>query len=654
MMIDSGKNTHILNTSVTELKGVGKVATKNLHENGLFTVKDLLLLKPVVILHKPLITVSELKDQNLLLDMSNPNTWQKGYAIKVTVTGIRQLTSSRYMIDCVDINGHVVQGVSFDKAIFKYMRSGSKWILEGIPTKTGGNAVLITQSHWHKFSENWNPFQNEYNVKKIKTYDLYNFLEQSMQIVESLKEPVIQSLIAIHKNNYRTGGANDLIAYRDLCNAILTSKYNTCRDMLKKMEVANANSCAVEDWKSLEWPFVLTKDQQATIQDIITDIKKTKPMSRMVQGDVGSGKTAVALMAAQYVADAGFNSVFMAPTNVLAMQHYEKAQQVMRCKVFFLNNKTKISEKREIFNYTEPCLIIGTHAITYLEEIKNLAFAVIDEQHKFGVQQRLRLRKAGVHALSMSATPIPRSLCLTSLGYLQLSIIHEKPPGRSEIATMTKQYHEVDEVYQMIASAINDGHVVYWVCHRVLESLTEDRATVERRAKVMEELFPGQVISMFGGTKDKEMVMEEFKSGKKPILVASTVVEVGMDIKNAKMMIIEQSERFGLAQLHQLRGRVGRGDLPGVCVLLYSDEISAVGRQRLAIIEELQDGFEIALKDQEMRGSGDVLGTKQSGNKQDKFFHDLVGELEDFESSEPTEVEKALWNQSDLKVLDSV
>lgn len=377
-------------------------------------------------------------------------------------------------------------------------------------------------------------------------------------------------------------------------------------------------------------------------------MRSSVPMSRVLQGDVGSGKTAVAFAVIARVIKAGYNAVFMTPTELLARQHFKIACEFLDCTKFLLTSKTKKVEKDELINCKSPCLILGTHALIHNENLPHIALAIIDEQHKFGVQQRLRLRKAGVHALSMSATPIPRSLYLMSMGYLQTSLLKQKPNNSCVVQTHIKSEDEINSVYDWIQGVLDQGLLVYWVCPRIIDSAQFKMANIEIRAKLLEERFPGRIAVMHSKTINKEEVMQEFYSRHKPILLSTTVIEVGIDIHEAVGMIIEQPERFGLAQLHQLRGRVGRGKWPGTCFLVHQPDIIWPTLKRLKFLEQHHDGFEIAEYDREFRGYGDPLGTMQSGDIGFKFF-DPEGSLDSIDEGlldQPlTEAERILWGK---------
>ncbi len=377
-------------------------------------------------------------------------------------------------------------------------------------------------------------------------------------------------------------------------------------------------------------PFVLTGAQRAALHDILSDMAGEKPMARMLQGDVGCGKTIVAFLAMALCARSGKQALLMAPTDLLARQHMESLSplaQRLGLTITLLTGKLSMREKkaaRADFASGAAQLAVGTHAL-FQEEVlfHDLALVVIDEQHRFGVNQRKRLFEKGLqpHMLHMSATPIPRSLAMTFYGDLENSIIAEKPAGRQPITTLAMPQNKADEVISGLARMFEKNERAYWVCPLVTPNLDEDEAqekafaAAETRYLMLSQLFPNKVGLIHGQmpVKQREEVMAAFVRGDISLLVATTVIEVGINVPEATVMIIEQAERFGLAQLHQLRGRVGRGSAASHCILLYGEQLSEVARERLKIIRKEQDGFVLAEEDMRLRGVGDVLGTKQTG-----------------------------------------
>ncbi len=371
-------------------------------------------------------------------------------------------------------------------------------------------------------------------------------------------------------------------------------------------------------------PYSLTASQKTALAEISADLAKPDRMLRLLQGDVGSGKTIVALLAMAQAAEAGGQSALMAPTEVLARQHYATigplAEQAgLRIAILTSNEKGK--ERESIFSRLADGsidILIGTHAV-FQEAVayKNLVFAVVDEQHRFGVHQRLQLASKGEspHLLVMTATPIPRTLVLTAFGEMDVSKLTEKPAGRKPIRTVTVPDDRIGEVVERIASAVKDGGKAYWVCPLVEETELVDATAAIERFSSLKSPFGNSVDIVHGRMTalEKDKALNGFRNGTSKVLVATTVVEVGVDVPDATIMVVEHAERFGLAQLHQLRGRVGRGDKPSACLLLYKGPLSENAHARLAVMRETEDGFRIAEEDLKLRGEGELLGTRQSG-----------------------------------------
>ncbi|HEV7258454.1 MAG TPA: ATP-dependent DNA helicase RecG [Bosea sp. (in: a-proteobacteria)] len=372
-------------------------------------------------------------------------------------------------------------------------------------------------------------------------------------------------------------------------------------------------------------PFRLTDGQKQALSDIHADMEKPERMLRLLQGDVGSGKTVVALMAMAAAAEAGRQSVLMAPTEILARQHAERLEPLAAragLKLALLTGREKGAGRARVLEGLasgEIDIAVGTHAL-FQEGVafRDLALAIVDEQHRFGVHQRLLLGSKGeaVDVLVMTATPIPRTLSLTWFGDMDISVLSEKPAGRKPIATKAISSERLDEVVGAVGRAVDGGAQVYWVCPLVQESDTLDVAAAQERYDALRESFGAKVGLLHGQMpgRDKDAAMAAFLAGETRILVSTTVIEVGVDVPNASVMVIEHAERFGLAQLHQLRGRIGRGSAASTCLLLYKGPLGPVAEARLTIMRETEDGFRIAEEDLRLRGEGEVLGTKQSGS----------------------------------------
>jgi ATP-dependent DNA helicase RecG len=373
-------------------------------------------------------------------------------------------------------------------------------------------------------------------------------------------------------------------------------------------------------------PFKLTGDQKQVIGEIVEDMKRPHPMNRLLQGDVGSGKTIVALMAALVAMENGFQVAFMAPTEILAEQHFITIRVLLessRFRMALLTGATPARKRREIqaeLAGGSIQLVVGTHAL--VEDpvaFRELGLAIIDEQHRFGVMQRAALRAKGMHPdiLVMTATPIPRTLALTTYGDLDVSVMREMPPGRMPIKTIAKPESRRDEIYDFMRSQLDRGRQAYVIYPLVEESAKVDlRAATEMADHLQQDVFPAYRVALLHGRlkqDDKDRVMHAFGRGEFHVLVSTTVVEVGVDVPNASVMVVEHAERFGLSQLHQLRGRVGRGPHQSYCILLYQAPLSEGGRERLKALTETTDGFVIAERDLALRGPGDFFGTRQSG-----------------------------------------
>lgn len=383
-------------------------------------------------------------------------------------------------------------------------------------------------------------------------------------------------------------------------------------------------------------PFSLTSAQERVIEEISADLSRTFPMHRLLQGDVGSGKTVVAAFAAAQAAASGYQVAIMAPTEILAEQHFSKLSGwlvPLGMKIVWLTGSLTPKQRRvalESIAAGDADLVIGTQALIQEKvQFPRLGLVILDEQHRFGVAQRLELNRKGdrqqekgepcvPHQLNMSATPIPRTLAMTFFADLDVSMIDELPPGRSPVITKLVSEARREEVLALVHREVQEGRQAYWVCPLVEESEALQLQTAVDTQQWLSDAFPDMEVGLLHGrmtSAEKQQVMDGFRVGRVQLLVATTVIEVGVDVPNACLMIIEHAERFGLAQLHQLRGRVGRGSGQSVCVLLYQGPLSMVARERLRAMYETNDGFEIARRDLEQRGPGEFLGMRQSGQE---------------------------------------
>jgi len=440
-----------------------------------------------------------------------------------------------------------------------------------------------------------------------------------------------ESLLKIHSFNINDKADNKYIrrlAFDEiLSNLIVLSKNRKKFKESKKKSKLFKSSLSNKILKNLS--FKLTRNQEEIISEINEDLKSDKKMFRILQGDVGSGKTIVSFMTVANVLEIGFQSAFMAPTAILANQHYNLSKKIFdgtKIRIKLLTGKTEIKLRKKILEDLKNGkidLLIGTHSLFQKKiEFKNLGYIVIDEQHKFGVKQRMAFAEKGgknCDVLLMSATPIPRTMMLTVYGDMDVSRLTEKPKNRLPILTYSKPEKKIEELTQIIKKNLSQNNQVFWVCPLIKDSQILDYSSVNKRFDWLKKKFPNETSILHGELKqnEKELVLKNFLKKKVKILVSTTVIEVGIDFPDANLIIIENANKFGLAQLHQLRGRVGRGHKQGKCILLFKDNLSKNSIQRIKILKKSSDGFFIAEEDMKMRGFGDIIGYQQSG---EKFF----------------------------------
>ena len=439
------------------------------------------------------------------------------------------------------------------------------------------------------------------------------------------------SIIQLHdpKNfNQKGNFLNRLIFDEILSNFLISSsirrKIKKIKKTKKKFDDEPINSII----KKIN--FKLTKDQLSSIKDINNDLKSDRKMFRLLQGDVGSGKTIVSLIATLNVIYSNFQVAFMAPTEILAKQHYSLAQKLFNknIKIKLLTGKTEYKNRKIILDDLSKGnidLLIGTHSL-FQDKIKykKLGLIIIDEQHKFGVKQRKKLSdKAGTDCdvLVMSATPIPRTMIMTIYGDMDTSIIKSKPKNRKDIKTYSKNEKNINDIIKFVDKQINNGNQIFWVCPLIEESKKVDHQSSIKRYEILKKIFKNKVGLLHGGIDkiEKEKILSHFLSKKIDIIVSTTVIEVGIDFPNANLIIIENANKFGLSQLHQLRGRVGRGSKESFCILMFKSSLSENAKKRINILKSSNDGFKISEEDMKLRGYGDLLGFKQSGLKNFKL-----------------------------------
>ena len=424
------------------------------------------------------------------------------------------------------------------------------------------------------------------------------------------------------------------IVFDELCANFLTLSEN--RKRIKKVKLPKIFSEKRSNDLKKKLQFNLTKSQENVLKEINRDLSSEKRMFRIIQGDVGSGKTIVSLLAIINIIESGYQCAFMSPTEILAKQHYDLTNKIFKntkIKIDFLTGKIENKKKNEILknlNTGKTHLLIGTHALFQKKiNFKKLGLIVIDEQHKFGVRQRSELAKKGgdnCDVLLMSATPIPRTMMMSLYGDMDISKITEKPAKRKKIITLSKPEKKINQLWPFIKKQINANNQIFWVCPLIEESSFLDYSSAKKKYDLINKIFPNKVGLIHGALDnvEKENILKRFLNKNIYILVSTTVIEVGIDFPNANLIVIENANKFGLAQLHQLRGRVGRGEKQGTCILLFKDGLSKNAIKRIKILKKSDDGFFIAEEDLRLRGFGDLIGYQQSGMKNFRFADPII------------------------------
>ena len=514
------------------------------------------------------------------------------------------------------------------------------------PTYVSKDSSLIEKVH-NKYSLTEGISEKVYNkiINQIllNLPDLHEWLNPEVLKLfgnESWKSSILKLHDSKNIGNTNTDFYRRLVFDEILASNILFSEIRkSIKKNKKKKKIISKNNIYDLEKKV---NFKLTNDQKNALNEINYDLSSDCKMFRILQGDVGTGKTIVALASALNVIDSGFQVAMMAPTEILARQHYNLAKNIFpnKVKVDLLTGKTEIKNRKKIYKNIETFntdIVFGTHALFQKKiNFKKLGYIIIDEQHKFGVKQRKKLSdKGGVNCdiLLMSATPIPRTLTMTMYGDMDLSIIKEKPKNRKEVLTYSKNEDKIDDVLKFVKKEILNDNQIFWVCPLIEESKKIDHESAIKKYDYLKKKFPNQVAIIHGNinSDDKEKILKKFLEKKYKILVSTTVIEVGIDFPNANVIIIENANKFGLSQLHQLRGRVGRGTKQAYCILMFKKNLSENARKRITILKRNNDGFEISLEDMKLRGFGDLLGFKQSGIKYfklaDPIHHDDLFKL---------------------------
>ncbi|OGV37474.1 MAG: ATP-dependent DNA helicase RecG [Legionellales bacterium RIFCSPHIGHO2_12_FULL_35_11] len=639
----------MLLNNCTSLKGIGQNISEKLAKCGISTIQDLIFHLPFKYQDKTRITaIRDLRAHDWAVIF--------GTVCKTEIKNGRRRSLHCHIEDHTGIFS--IRFFNFNKQQIKNLTESKQIIVFG-EVREFTNTLYMTHPEYKLFDEKTTPSVeqtltpiypstnglSQNRLRKIINLALDDYAEHIHSLEwmseDELKkhnfQPIQEALINLHNpppdlilQELEDGSHKGLqrVVFDELLAKRLSMQFaKNERLKLKAYRIIAQQDFLNEFINNL--PFKLTAAQTNVYNEIKNDLNKQTPMLRLVQGDVGSGKTIVAALAALQVIKCGYQVALMAPTDILTEQHEKNISKWFarfNINVIRLTGKMKIKERREaiakIDNNTAQ-LIIGTHAL-FQSEVKfaKLGLIIIDEQHRFGVEQRSLLQQKGQygefspHQLLMTATPIPRTLAMTSYSHLDLSAINELPPGRTEITTAVLAEDKQELIIERLGLAIQSNRQAYWVCTLIDESENLECIAATNRAAELQKSIPFAKIGLIHGKlkpQEKENVMAAFKNGNLDLLVATTVIEVGVDVANASLMIIENAERLGLSQLHQLRGRVGRGNTKSHCLLLYHSPLSTVGRERLKVMRETSNGFIIAEKDLELRGYGEFLGKQQTG-----------------------------------------
>ncbi len=631
-------NYQYLLSDLSSLKGVGTKTKNLLKKKNINNLFDLLWKLPKSYTDRSL--SSKIKDLKIGEIQTVTIIPQKYNFPRVRKLPNRVLcTDETGEIDCVFFNsfeGYIKKILPLGKEITvsgkighfrnKYQITNPKYVSE--------DSDLIKQVH-NKYSLTDGISEKIYNkILKQIINNLPDFSEWHSKNIMSKFQNISwnKSIIELHKpeniGNYKSNFyqrlAFDEIFSTFIVNSEIRKKIKRFKKKNKKINIIKQNNLI----KDLD--FSLTIDQIKSLDEINKDLSSSNKMFRLLQGDVGSGKTIVSLLAALNTINSGFQVALMAPTEILARQHFNLAKKIFPrdINIGLVSGKSDYKIKKEILKKLEDNkidIIFGTHAIFQKKVIFNkLGLIIIDEQHKFGVNQRKRLSdKGGVDCdvLLMTATPIPRTLTMTIYGDMDISIIREKPKNRKPIKTYSKLEAKIDDVLKFINKEIKLGNQIFWVCPLIEESKKLDHSSAIKKFEYLKKKFPNQVSLLHGKTdlEEKNIILNNFLKNKFKILVSTTIIEVGIDFPNANVIVIENANKFGLSQLHQLRGRVGRGDKDSTCILMFKSNLSENAKKRIKILKDSNDGFLISEEDMKLRGFGDILGFKQSGIKNFKL-----------------------------------
>ena len=629
------KNSYAyLLSDLTKLSGVGKKTMAILKKKKVNNIFDLLWRLPKSYTDRSLTSnICDLKIGEVQTIKIFPTKYQ--------FPRVRNLPNK---VNCEDDTGKIdcIFFNSYEGYVRKILPLNEVVSISGKITSYKGRYQITNPTYVSKDNTLVESVQNKYSLTEGITEKTYNkiikqilknlpFLSEwhDLKILKKFdNESWNSSIVKLHdpknidnyKSNFYKRLAYDEILASFLVNSEIRKKIKKIKKVSKKFDDKSYNNI------TNKLNFVLTNDQKLSLIDINKDLMSKSKMFRLLQGDVGSGKTIVALISALNVVSSNFQVALMAPTEILARQHYVLAKKLFpkNISIELLSSKSSSIEKKRIINSlkdNETQMVFGTHAIFQKKIIfSNLGYIIIDEQHKFGVRQRKLLSDKGGNncdILLMSATPIPRTLTMSVYGDMDLSIIKEKPSNRKDVKTYSKLESKIDDVLNFVKKEINEGNQVFWVCPLIEESKKIDHQSSIIKYKFLNKLFPNKVALLHGkiDNEEKQQILHRFLNKEYSILVSTTIIEVGIDFPNANVIIIENANKFGLSQLHQLRGRVGRGVKQASCILMFKSNLSINAKKRINILKNSNDGFEISEEDMKLRGFGDLLGFKQSGVK---------------------------------------
>jgi len=639
------KNHEFLLKDISKIKNIGNKTVSILKKKNINSIFDMLWRLPQSFTDRS--SISKIKDLNI-----GKISTIEVVPIKYNFPRIRNLPNKVMCedetgkIDCIFFN-------SYEGYIKKILPLNEKITISGKINYFKNRYQITNPTYLSKDMSLVKKIHNKYSLTEGITEKKYNYIiDQILKNLPNLDEWLSPDILKLFNNsrwkdsviklhNYKNIGSYNSKYFRRLAfDEILSSfiVFSEIRKSVKKIKKNKKVFNNMYEKKTIKkFGFNLTKDQIKTLKEINFDLNSKIKMFRILQGDVGSGKTIVALLSALNVIESGYQVALMSPTEILATQHYNLAKKIFPNEIKFrlFTGKTKPVDKKNIISDLKSSninMIFGTHSLFQKKTLFNkLGYIIIDEQHKFGVKQRKLLSDKGgsnCDILLMSATPIPRTLTMTIYGDMDLSVINEKPKNRKEIITYSKKEENINDVISFVRNEINNKNQIFWVCPLIEESKKVDHQSAIQKFNSLNKLFPSRVAIIHSKIDQdkKDSILKDFLKKKFDILVSTTIIEVGIDFPNANVIVIENSNKFGLSQLHQLRGRVGRGNNQGKCILMFKNNLSENAKKRIKILKSSNNGFVISEEDMKLRGSGDILGFKQSGEKRfnlaDPVLHD--------------------------------